>query len=119
MLQATLLRRTVWFVIFMMFFAQAATAAEACLRVNMATAVAADDSSHCAVEKKASLNLCLYQYADKSDQTATDFALPACDTPVLVLADTAFAPLAPRFVADFSRSIHDPPIPIRFCSLLI
>ena len=119
MLRRTLLRRAVWFVICFLLFAQGATAAEACLRLSMAPAAAAGEVSHCEVEKKTSPNLCLYQCADQSDQSGADLAVPVANTPVLVVTAAAVVPFAPRFTAAASGHTHDPPIPIRFCSLLI
>jgi hypothetical protein len=119
MLQRRFRRGMLRLVICAMLFAQAATAAEACLRASMAPAAAAAESSHCAVEKKASLNLCLYQFADQSDQSAADLALPVSNTPVLIVSDAAVRAVAPGFPPRARSFTHDPPIPIRFCSLLI
>jgi hypothetical protein len=121
MLRRPIQRGILWLLLSAMLFAQAATAADACLRASMAPDGATEESAHCAVEKKVNLNLCLYQFADQSDQGALDVALPAFDSPVLVVAEAAASAMAPApgFVADTLRFSHGPPIPIRFCSLLI
>ncbi len=102
-------------------FAQAAVAANACLTANsMGTRPAADvTSSHCERANEISLNLCLYQWADQTDQSTTPPVVAAPVTAVLTVADAAqcLLPWIPPFVAD--NAGHDPPIPIRFCSFLI
>jgi len=101
-------------------FAQAAVAASVCLTPSSMRAqpVASAAASHCEQSDEISLNLCLYQWADQTDQNTAQpvFAAPAT---VLTLPDAAqyFPPRITPIIAGYAG--HDPPIPIRFCSFLI
>ncbi len=103
-----------------MFFAQAAVAANACLRPLSAPSTAGTQQpAHCETQQEIGLNLCLYHCADQSDQHAPQPILPSATPPVLSIMQTAFATYVsprPRVV---TAATHDPPIPIRFCSFLI
>lgn len=102
-------------------FAQAAVAANACLTPSSMRPqpVVNPASSHCEPANEISLNLCLYQWADQSDQNTAQpvFAAPA--VAVLTVPDAAqcLLPWISPLVA--GNAGHDPPIPIRFCSFLI
>ena len=115
-----LLRNGAFCVLFGVLFAQAAVAANACLRPLSSPAAAhAQQSAHCEAQQKISLNLCLYHCADQSDQYTPQPVIPAAALPVLSITQTAFVPevsLRPRVA---TAATHDPPIPIRFCSFLI
>ncbi len=101
-------------------FAQAAVAANACLTpISMRAQTAASAApSHCEQSDEISLNLCLYQWADQTDQSTTT-AISAPLAAVLTVPDSAWRllPLISPIVA--GNAGHDPPIPIRFCSFLI
>jgi hypothetical protein len=120
MLTRRLLRNGAFFVLFGVLFAQAAVAANACLRPLSAPAMAvAQPSAHCKAQQQVSLNLCLYHCADQSDRYTPQPVIPAATLPVLSITQTAFVPdvsLRPRVV---TAATHDPPIPLRFCSFLI
>ena len=115
-----LLRNGAFFVLFGVLLAQAAVAANACLRpLSVPAAASTQQSAHCEAQQEASLNLCLYHCADQSDRYTPQPVIPAATLPVLSLTQTAYVPdvsLRPRVV---TAAIHDPPIPIRFCSFLI
>lgn len=102
-------------------FAQAAVAANACLtpasmRADLCAANAA--SPHCEPANEVSLNLCLYQWADQSDQNMTPpvVAVPAAAVLTMTGAARCSLPWISPIVA--GNAGHDPPIPIRFCSFL-
>ena len=102
-------------------FAQAAVAANACLTPgSMRAAPCAPDAAsfHCELANEVSLNLCLYQWADQSDQGMTP-PVAAPIAAVLTVADAAqcLLPWISPVVGGYPG--HDPPIPIRFCSFLI
>jgi len=115
-----LLRNGAFCVLFGVLFAQAAVAANACLRPLSAPAAAgAQPSAHCEAQQAASLNLCLYHCADQSERYTPQPVIPAATLPLLSITQTAFVPdvsLRPRVT---TAATHDPPIPIRFCSFLI
>ncbi len=119
MLTRRLLRNGAFCVLFGVLFAQAAVAANACLRPLSAPATTVtQQSAHCEAQQQISLNLCLYHCAVQSDRYTPQPVIPAATLPVLTLTPTAFVPdvsLRPRL----ATAIHDPPIPIRFCSFLI
>ena len=102
-------------------FAQAAVAANACLTPNSMRAQPAANaaSSHCEQSDGISLNLCLYQWADQTDQSTTPPAIAAPIAAVLTVPDAVqcLLPWITPIVAGYAG--HDPPIPIRFCSFLI
>ena len=102
-------------------FAQAAVAANACLMPSsMRTQPAANAaSSHCEQSDEISLNLCLYQWADQTDQSTTPPMVAAPLAAVLTVPDAAqcLLPWITPIIAGYAG--HDPPIPIRFCSFLI
>ena len=102
-------------------FAQAAVAANACLTPSSMRAqpTANAASSHCELSDEISPNLCLYQWADQSDQSTTPPGVAAASAAVLAVPDAAqrLLPWITPFVAWYAG--HDPPIPIRFCSFLI
>src|SRR5450759_4014183 len=102
-------------------FAQAAVAANACLTPSSMRAQPAANaaSSHCEQSDEISLNLCLYQWADQTDQNVTPPAIAAPIAAVLTVPDATqyLLPwISPVIAGDAG---HDPPIPIRFCSFLI
>lgn len=104
-----------------LLFAQAAVAANACLTPgSMRAAPCATDAapSHCELANAVSLNLCLYQWADQSDQGLTPPAFAAADTAILTVTDAIRVPAKPSPIVAGNTG-HDPPIPIRFCSFLI
>jgi hypothetical protein len=108
-------------VLLAVFFAQAAVAANACLTPSSMRAQPAANavSSHCEQADEISLNLCLYQWADQTDQCTTPPAIAEPIAAVLTVPDAAQCLLpwiSPIIVGDAG---HDPPIPIRFCSFLI
>ena len=103
-------------------FAQAAVAANACLMpasMRAAPCAAGAASSHCEPANEVSLNLCLYQWADQSDQGMTPPVVTAPIAAVLTVADAAQSLLPWISPAVGGYPGHDPPIPIRFCSFLI
>ena len=107
-------------VLLAVFFAQAAVAANACLTPSSMRAQPAANvaSSHCEQSDEISLNLCLYQWADQTDQSMPP-AIAAPIAAVLTVPDAAqcLLPWISPIVSGYPG--HDPPIPIRFCSFLI
>ncbi len=102
-------------------FAQAAVAASVCLTPSSMRAqpVASAAASHCEQSDEISLNLCLYQWADQTDQSATLAVIAVPLAAVLTVPDAAPCLLS-RITPLVSGSAgHGPPIPIRFCSFLI
>lgn len=101
-------------------FAQAAIAANACLTpISMRAQPVADAAaSHCEQSDEISLNLCLYQWADQTDQSTSPVVVAPLAA-VLTVADAAqcLLPWVSPVVGGYPG--HDPPIPIRFCSFLI
>ncbi|MDO8596373.1 MAG: hypothetical protein Q7R45_07100 [Sulfuricaulis sp.] len=122
MIKKQLLRAGVRLVLFAALFAQVAVAANACLtpssmRVQLAAYAA---SSHCEQsDNEINLNLCLYQWADQSDQSTTPPVIAVPTAAVLTVPHAAqrLLPWISPIVA--GNAGHDPPIPIRFCSFLI
>jgi hypothetical protein len=102
-------------------FAQAAVAANACLTPSLMRAqpAASGAASHCEQSDEISLNLCLYQWADQTDQSTTPPVVAAPLAAVLTVPDAAqcLLPWITPIVGGYAG--HDPPIPIRFCSFLI
>ncbi len=101
-------------------FAQVAVAANACLTPSsMRVQPAADAAlSYCELTNEASLNLCLYQWADQADQSTTPpiVAVPVAAILTVPHAAQCLLPWISPIVA--GNAGHDPPIPIRFCSFL-
>ena len=102
-------------------FAQAAVAANACLTPSSVPAQSAANavSSYCERSDEMSLNLCLYQYADQTDQSLTPPVVAAPAVAILTVSNAAqcLLPWISPVVGGYPG--HDPPIPIRFCSFLI
>jgi hypothetical protein len=102
-------------------FAQAAVAANACLTPSSMRAQPAANAaaSHCELSDEISLNLCLYQWADQTDQSTTPpvVAAPLAAVLTVPVAAQCLLPWISPLVA--GNAGHDPPIPIRFCSFLI
>jgi hypothetical protein len=120
MLTPRLLRYGAFFVLFALLFAQAAVAANACLRPLSALAAAhPQQSAHCEAQQKIGLNLCLYHCADQSDQYTPQPVIPAAAMPVLSITQMAFVPVISPRPCVATGETHDPPILIRFCSFLI
>ena len=102
-----------------LMFAQGALVANACLQTDTRAAVfSAPQTDDCKMGT-ANPNLCLFQLIDQSDQNVVQLSIPS--------SVSEFA--APRLVARPVRAIdarprlpppgRAPPIPIRYCSLLI
>ena len=102
-------------------FAQAAVAANACLMPSSVPvqSAAGAASTHCQQPDEINPNLCFYQWADQSGQSATPPVVAAPIAAVLTVADVAqcLRPWTSPVVGGSPG--HDPPIPIRFCSFLI
>ena len=104
-----------------MLFAQAAAAASACLRPLSAPAAGGtQQSAHCEVQHEISLNLCLYQFADQSDNNSGQLVAIA-PAPVVVML---VLPPPPTIALPRQNSLAhspptDPPIPIRNCCFRI
>lgn len=116
MIKKQILHAGVRLVLFAALFAQAAVAANACLRVQPAAVTA---SSHCEQsDDEINLNLCLCQWADQSGQSPTQPGIAVPTAAVLTVPHAAQCLLSwiSPIVAGYAG--HDPPIPIRFCSFL-
>jgi hypothetical protein len=103
-----------------MLFTQGALVANACLRFDTGprTAFSTTQMADCEMGT-ANPNVCLFQYLDQSDQTtAQPLVMPAV---VHLPAPAVTVKPAPTLKARAPLVPHgcDPPIPIRYCSLLI
>lgn len=103
-----------------LLFTQGALVANACLRVDTGpqTAFSQQQMVDCEMGD-ANPNACLYQYLDQSDQTSAQASFtPPSANPVLLALSTTSQPIVKTRAALPPRSCG-PPIPIRYCSLLI
>ena len=107
--------------LFGVLFAQAAVAANACLRPLSSPAAAhAPQSAHCEAQQKISLNLCLYHCADQSDNNIAQWVAVASAPDVVMLVVPLQPAIAlPRQNAHAHSPPTDPPIPIRNCCFRI
>ena len=113
-------RSAAFLVLFAVLFAQAAAAANSCLRQLSAPAAAdAKLSAHCEALQLVNLNLCLYHCADQSDNSGAQLhaAAPPPLTVMLVLQPRAIEPR--QGSQAHSPPTTDPPIPIRNCCFRI
>jgi hypothetical protein len=102
-----------------LLFAQGALVANACLRIDTSpqAALSATEMADCDMGT-ANPNACLYQYLDQSDQNSVQLTptFPAMPVAALLIA-------RPASVRDVRAVLPPPgcapPIPIRYCSLLI
>lgn len=103
-----------------LLFAQGALVAEACLRLDTTpqAAFATAPMDGCDMGT-ANPNACLFGYLDQSDHSVAQPAVPPVTRYVLVAAAQA----RPSFVFDARSTLPPPgcapPIPIRYCTLLI
>jgi hypothetical protein len=121
MLTSRLLRYGAFFALSAVLFAQATAAASACLRPLSAPAAAgAQQAAHCDAQQKISLNLCLYQFADQSDNNSPQLVAVASAPVVVMLVLPPPLPIAlPRENSVAQSPPTDPPIPIRNCCFRI
>lgn len=105
----------------MLLFAQGALVAEACLRLDASprAAFASSQMEGCDMAI-GNPNACLFAYLDQSDHTAAQPTVPPA-TSYVVVASTSLA--TPARACDSLAALpppgRAPPIPIRYCTLLI
>lgn len=109
-------------VLLAILFAQSALAATACLKLGVGprSVFAAAHAADCETGS-ASHNLCLLNFVDQSDQASGQVALPGTvNIPVFVVdvQPARARAVRPARVPTQPKSC-DPPIRIRYCSLLI
>ncbi|MGQ0580034.1 MAG: hypothetical protein ACT4PQ_14155 [Betaproteobacteria bacterium] len=102
-----------------MLFAQAISAAQACIEaMQSATMAFADANSEADCHKSVNKNACLQQYT-AGDQTSAQIQVAVAESPVLAVLTVPVATDASIVVTQatkcFSHS-HGPPRTLRFCS---
>ncbi len=115
-----LLKTFALWTIAVLLFAQGALVVNACLRIDTGSQTAFGQPQMVDCEMGlTNPNACLYQYLDQSDQTG---AQPSSTLPTVNLVPLMVSGQISRIVknrAGLPPRGCDPPIPIRYCSLLI
>jgi hypothetical protein len=116
-----LIRTLARWTLVVLLFAQGALVAEACLRLDASPRAAFTTSQMEDCDMGiANPNACLFAYLDQSDHNAAQPTVPPA-TSYLVVASTSVAKPACAFDsrAALPPPGRAPPIPIRYCTLLI
>lgn len=102
-----------------LLFAQGALVAEACLRLDASPRAAFSTSQMDGCDMgTTNPNACLFGYLEQTDQSGAQPTVPPVTQQVVLVAETAAHPIPFAHAASPPPGCA-PPIPIRFCTLLI
>lgn len=115
-----LIRTIARYTLALLLFAQGALLAEACLRLDASPQAAFSTSQMDGCDMGiGNPNACLLAYLDQSDQSSAQPTVSPSNSYVTVSESARPATLAPRLHVSLPPPGGAPPIPIRYCSLLI